>query len=69
MSTIDQQIAKYRGQHIRAKAIRKRRLIRLSSQDALADKARLIAAGKGAHGRSMSPSLFDRHTALLPTPY
>jgi len=34
------------------------------SLQAIAVKARLITAGKGANGRSMSPALLERHMNL-----
>jgi len=41
---------------------RRARIINCSIQ-AMQEKQRMIAAGKGKHGRSMSPELLARHAA------
>lgn len=52
------QIAIYRMMQARRRAI-----VARCSRQAMQSKQRLIAAGKGKHGRSMSPELLARHAA------
>jgi hypothetical protein len=49
---------------IRYRALRKASIALYGSQQAIAAKARLIIAGKGKNGRSMSPALLERHLNL-----
>jgi hypothetical protein len=57
----EREMRRRRVARIRYRAARKAAISHYGSQQALAAKARLIIAGKGKNGRSMSPALLERH--------
>ena len=60
----DDLAAKLHSLYLQIKAFRKQRFLNHSYKTGIAAKARMILAGEGRNGKSMTPTLLERHMAL-----